>query len=160
MLCHLLTTSTEGIPLPIRTFAVLLPLLIAACNGPLPFLSGGALKGEAQPAPEVWNLEEDFAVCQLETRPKDPYSVNIAYTLVEGRLYINAGDTETEWVKHMQADPQVRLRIDDALYSLKARRVTEPAEITAFVKAWTCHSVVLRDPDGLDEVWIYELTQR
>ena len=97
---------------------------------------------------------------QLETRPEDPYSVNIAYTLLEGRLYINAGDTETEWVKNMEVNPLVRLRISEALYALRAERVTDPGEISTFGKAWVSHSMFHRDPDELDEVWIYRLAGR
>ncbi|MCS5619389.1 MAG: hypothetical protein NZ808_05980, partial [Myxococcota bacterium] len=41
--------------------------LATSCNGPLPFLSAGALSGQVQPAPETWALAEDFAVVQIET---------------------------------------------------------------------------------------------
>jgi hypothetical protein len=134
--------------------------VMSGCSGPLPFMSGGQLDGEERPAPGDWTLEEDFGLGQLETRPDDPYSVNIAYTIVEGQLYINAGDTETEWVKHMDANPLVRLRISDALYPLRAERVQDPSEISAFGKVWVDQSVFHRDPDGLDEVWIYRMVAR
>jgi hypothetical protein len=144
----------------VRPVALVLFLLAAGCNGPLPFMSGGRLAGEEQSAPSEWTLAEDFGVVQLETRPEDPYSVNIAYTLLEGRLYINAGDTETEWVKNMEVNPLVRLRISEALYALRAERVTDPGEVSTFGKAWVSHSMFHRDPDELDEVWIYRLAGR
>lgn len=147
-------------PTRLALICLLALAFVPGCNGPLPFLSGGALEGEVQPAPDAWDFEDDFGVVQLETRPTEPYSVNIAYTLLDGRLYINAGDTETEWVKHMQADPRVRFRIDGAIYELTARRVTEAEEITAFGDAWTSHSSLHRHPNDLEVVWIYELTPR
>ena len=74
----------------VRAIVVSVALLAMGCSGPLPFMSGGALAGEEEPVPPDWTFAEDFAVAQLETRPEDPYSVNIAYTLVDGRLYINS----------------------------------------------------------------------
>lgn len=144
----------------VRLFALSLLLFITSCNGPLPFMSGGRLDGEVQPVPQGWAFAEDFAVVQLETRPEAPYSVNVAYTLMGGRLYINAGDTETQWVKNMDANPLVRLRVSGLLYDLRAERVTDATEIAEFGKAWTSRSMLHRDPAKLDEVWIYRLVAR
>lgn len=144
----------------VRLLGLLLLGSIAGCNGPLPFMSGGRLDGEVQPVPQTWALADDFGVVQLETRPEAPYSVNIAYTLMGGRLYINAGDTETQWVKNMNANPLVRLRNAGVLYELRAERVTDEAEISEFGKVWTSHSIIHRDPADLEEVWIYRLLAR
>ncbi len=135
-------------------------VVFSSCNGPLPFLSGGKLEGAVQPAPTSWAFAEDFGVIQLETRPADPYSVNIAYTVLEGALYIYAGDTETEWVKHMNADPRVRFRLGDEIYELNAERVTDGDDIAAFAKAWVGHSSIHRDPMALDTTWLYRLKAR
>jgi hypothetical protein len=140
--------------------AVLLVALSLGCNGPLPFVSGGALSGKVATTPAEWSAFPEFAVVQLETRPEDPYSVNIASTLVDGVLYINAGDTETEWVKHMEENPHVRLRNDGVLYELRSERVTDADEISRFGVAWTSHGVFHRDPSELEEVWVYRLEAR
>ncbi len=132
-------------------------LLTAACSGPLPFMSGGRLSGEAQPAPAVWMLADDYGMAQLETRPAEPYSVNLAFTQIEGRLYVFAGDTETQWVRNMDADPRVRLRLSDALYSARAARVRDPREVSSFANAWKSSSMFHRDPAELEEVWLYRL---
>ena len=139
-----------------------LPLVLAAlgCNGPIGLLPGGELDGEARPAPTDWTFAGDYGTVQLETRPGDPYSVNIAFTVLDGRLYINAGDTETQWVKNIASNPLVRLRMDGALYDLRAERVMDADEIAAFAGAWTSQSMFRRDPTGLDEAWIYRLVSR
>lgn len=142
------------------SFFLVLTGLLTACNGPLPFMSGGALSGEERSAPSAWTLTQDFAVAQLETRPEAPYSVNIAYTQIDGRLYLNAGDTETNWVQHIEANPLVRLRKDNVVYSARAERITESAEIATFGQAWTNESRFHRDPTALEEVWIYRLVPR
>jgi hypothetical protein len=139
-----------------------LPLVFAAlgCNGPFGLLAGGELDGKVRPAPTDWAFAGDYGTVQLETRPEDPYSVNIAFTILEGRLYINAGDTETQWVKNIASNPLVRLRMDEVLYDLRAERVMGEGEIAAFAGAWTSQSMFRRDPTGLDEVWIYRLVSR
>jgi hypothetical protein len=143
-----------------RLLALLLGLALSACNGPLPFLSGGKLAGTSAPAPADWSSVPDSGTAQLETRPDDPYSVNLVYTVVAGRVYINAGDTETNWVKHIAANPDVRLRIDGTLYVLRAERVGDRAEIAAFGAAWTSQSMFRRDPAKLDPVFVYRLVSR
>ncbi len=141
---------------------VALPLVLAAlgCNGPMGLLPGGELDGEARPAPADWAFAGAYGTVQLETRPEDPYSVNVAFTVLGGRLYINAGDTETQWVKNIASNPLVGLRMDGALYDLLAERVTDADQIAAFAKAWTSQSTFRRDPTTLDRVWIYRLVPR
>lgn len=142
--------------------AIALPFLCVAlaCNGPLLVIPGGALEGELAPAPSDWSFAGESGTAQLETRPADPYSVNVAYTILAGQPYVNAGDTETQWVKNIAEDPSVRLRIDDALYELRAERVTEEGTVAAFAKAWTSQSMFRRDPTGLDRVFLYRLAPR
>jgi hypothetical protein len=135
-------------------------LAALGCNGPFAVIPGGRLDGDVQSVPSDWSFAGDYGTIQLETQPEEPYSVNIAYTVIAGRVYINAGDTETQWVKNIATNPQVRMRMNDALYELRAERVSDAAEIAAFGKAWTDQSTFRRDPTKLDEVWIYRLTSR
>ena len=144
----------------IRILSLLLVLAAAGCSGPFLLASGGGLDGEVKASPTDWSFAGDYGFAQLETRPEDPYSVNIAFTVLAGSLYINAGDTETQWVKNMAANPAVRLRLDGAVYELRAERVTASVEIAAFAKAWTDQSMFRRDPAKLDEVWLYRLLPR
>ena len=144
----------------IRMLLTSLMLLSAACNGPMGLLPGGQLAGEPHPVPPNWGFAGDYGTVQLETLPEEPYSVNIAYTILDGRLFINAGGTETQWVKNMAVDPNVKLRLDGSLYDLRAVRVTDRREIDRFSTAWTSQSMFRRDPSSYEEVWIYELVAR
>jgi hypothetical protein len=144
----------------LRFVFLVLMIAVLGCSGPMSLLPGGELDGETTSAPTDWAFAGDYGTVQLETRPDDPYSVNVAYTILESRLYINAGDTETRWVKNIASNPQVRLRMDGAIYELRAERVTDADEISAFAAAWTSQSMFRRDPSAFDEVWIYRLVPR
>jgi len=132
----------------------------AACSGPCGLLPGGALAGETRPVPADWGFAGDAGTMQLETHPEAPYSVNIAYTILDGVFYINAGDTETQWVEHIATSPLVKARLDGVLYEMRAVRVEDAEEIARFGEAWTGQSLFRRDPAGFDEAWVYRLVPR
>lgn len=141
----------------------LLPLVclpfLAACEGPTGFFSGGTLAGPVAPVPGSFEFARDAGTVQLETRPEDPYSVNIACSVVGDGLYISAGDNRSQWVENMEADPRVRMRIKGDIYELRAERVTDAAEMDAFAEEWLKNAWA-RDPRGYDEVFVYRLTAR
>ena len=108
--------------------AVLLVALSLGCNGPLPFMSGGALSGEVATTPAEWSAFPEFAVVQLETRPEDPYSVNIALTLVDGVLYINAGDTDPSSSDPMEVAQDQSAERSQIELSLGQKRPARPRQ--------------------------------
>jgi hypothetical protein len=139
---------------------LLVALLTLACRGPFLLLPGGKLSGEVKPAPQSFAFAKDAGTIQLETHPEEPYSVNVSGVVVNDGLYVNAGDTRTKWVQNIDVSPLVRARVKGDVYELKARRVTEKAEIDAFSVAWLDLGAMRRDPRKLGEVWIYELEPR
>jgi hypothetical protein len=130
------------------------------CGGPLGVLPGGRLSGESAAAPAVWDSVGNSGQIQLETRPEDPYSVNINYTVLDEQMYANAGDTETQWVKNLAADPRARIRLDGRIYPVRAERVTDPGEMARFGKVWTSQGRFYRDPSELDPAFVYRLMPR
>ena len=135
-------------------------VVLAGCEGPMGFMSGGALEGEVTTPPEIWALDSDSSLAQLETRPEEPYSINLAYVQLDGRLYVYAGNTRTHWVQHIEQKPLVRIRIDESVYPMRAVRVLDATENEAFAEAWASRSVFQRDPRQFDEVWLYRLENR
>lgn len=138
---------------------VLSASFLLACEGPTAVFPGGALSGPVKEAPASFAFARDAGTVQLETRPDDPYSVNIACAVVGDALYVSAGDNRAEWVDNMEANPLVRLRIRGDVYPLRAERVTDDAEMRAFADEWTKNSWA-RDPTKLDEAWVYRLSAR
>ena len=147
------------VPSPILPLAIALSAL-GCGGGPFGLFPGGSLSGETRPPPALWSSLGTAGTAQLETNPAEPYSVNLAFTVVDEKLYLNAGDTETQWVRNMDADPRVRLRIEGVIYELRAERVSDPVEVARFGKAWTSQSSLMRDPAELDEAWVYRLHPR
>jgi hypothetical protein len=141
--------------------ALLGSILVCGCScGPFLLMSGGKLDGTEKPVPASFALPGNRETIQLETRPEDPYSVNVSGAVVDGKLYVSAGDTLSAWAKNIEANPLVRARIDGDLYDLKARRVTDRAELQAFAVVWTSGNTWARDPMKLGEVWVYQLGPR
>ena len=140
--------------------AALVLVLAAGCSRPWLVIPGGKLDGTVKPTPESFAFAKNGATIQLETRPQDPYSVNVSSAIVDGSLYVSGGDTKTRWVENMIADPEVRARVAGDVYELRARRVEDPAELRAFAAAWLARSTFARDPLKFPEVWVYRLEPR
>ena len=93
---------------------VLLAVLLSGlsglgCSGPLLAIPGGELAGTVVEEPVTdWSFV-DSAFLDLETRPDDPYSVELNYFVKDGKLYIDPAEGRT-WYEHIKADPRVRAR--------------------------------------------------
>jgi len=116
----------------VRSALAALGLSLALGCGPVP---GGALGGAVEPAPATWAeaLGGDRAFCEIESRPTDVHSIQLECFLVDGQLYVQshrwalAGWWPTQswaaiWLEHAE----VRVRIGERLYELRAQPVTDP----------------------------------
>ncbi len=105
--------------------------LLVGCASPFLGLPGGALSGEVVTEPVTdWSFVDDLFV-HLETRPDDPYSVELNYFVKEGQLYIDPAEGRV-WFDHIRADPRVRVRFDGKVYPVTAVLVGEPGELEGF----------------------------
>ena len=141
-------------------------LLLAAC-GPLGPFPSGELSGELESEPvSDWAFLDAHETVQLETRPDDPYSLNIWIVRHSGRAYISTSlilgeenPAERAWVQHVGADPRVRLRVGSTLYERRAVRVLDPGEAAAALDALLTKYEV--DPgERSDGAWIFRLDPR
>ena len=118
-----------------RSVLLGIAVLGLACSplGPLP---GGRLRGEVKPPPSDWSVADAIENVQLETRPSDPYSVNVRGAGLGDHFYLASGHGgEAKWVRHIAEDPNVRLRVADAVYELRAERVEDEASRQRFLEA-------------------------
>ena len=117
-----------------RTVLAVGVLALFGCADPIGPFAGGALSGQNMAAPAVWEGVPDAV--QLEVRPADPYSVNVWAVGVGPALYV-AGDPEGKnWISYIRADGNVRVRMDDAVYSLAAVEVDDADERRGVVDAY------------------------
>ncbi len=101
------------------------------CGGPMLVFPGGGLSGEVATEPvEDWSFVTD-AFVDLETRPGDPYSVELNYIVRDGKLYIDPAEGK-RWFDHIKQDPRVRVRFGRTIYPLTAVLVGLPGELEGF----------------------------
>ena len=142
-------------------------LLLVGC--PLGPFSGGALRGEvAQDDVSDWSFVAGEDTCQLETNPDAPYSVNTWCVGWGDSLYIPSSmirgtkaPSEREWVRNLQSETAVRVRVGGVVYELDAVQVTDDGEYDAVLGALEQKYGLdpeARDPDR--EVWIYRMQPR
>ncbi len=110
--------------------------------------------------PADWTFSDEVSTIQLETRPSDPYSVNIWAVGIGDRLYVHAGANRSRWVENILADPQVRVRVAGKLYPLTAVRVEDPAEFATFADAYKKKYGTRPRNENVAEVYLYRLGAR
>jgi hypothetical protein len=141
---------------------ILLCLLLGAigCSRPWLLLPGGALDGESAPVPDDWAFSDAVSTIQIETRPEDPYSVNIWVVSLDDALYLHAGANRATWIEHLEADPRLRARIDGRLFDLRATRVVSPEEFARFADAYDTKYGVRPRNENVAEVYLMRLEGR
>ena len=118
----------------IRAVAFVVTLVSSMACGPIGPFSGGRLSGEEGSWPTDWNTVADIPEIQLETRPTDPYSINVWLVVVDNEAYIASSllmgpevPEERQWVRNIATDPRVRVRIEGMVYSARLETVADPA---------------------------------
>jgi hypothetical protein len=109
----------------------MLLLSVSCSGGPFLVFPGGALTGElVTETPPDWSFAEDTFV-HLETRPSQPYSVELNYVVTEGQLFIDPAEGRV-WLDYIRDDPRVRVRFNDKIYPATAVLVGKPGELEDF----------------------------
>lgn len=144
----------------IKTIPFVLLLSVAACSGPFVTIPGGALDGELAPIPSDWAFTDEISTVQIETNPSDPYSVNIWALGMGPSLYLHAGANRATWVEHLDANPNIRVRIEGWLYELASSRVTEEAEFATFADAYEVKYGRRPRNEEVSEVYLLRLSAR
>ena len=73
----------------------------------------------------------DAPILALETRPDRPYSVELRGYVVDGKLYLDPAEGR-RWLDYMRADPNVRVRIEGRVHSMRAVLAARPGEMAGF----------------------------
>ena len=141
------------------TFLVATLSLAMACE-PMSMLPGGTLTGEVQPPPDEWSVAADAEVIQLETRPADPYSINIWGAGLGPDLYVATGVDGTTWTEFIDRDPRVRIRIGEAIYELTAVHVDDAREKSQVAAAYVAKYALDPQDNWVNEGMVIRLDRR
>ncbi|MEM7097318.1 MAG: hypothetical protein AAF541_03590 [Pseudomonadota bacterium] len=135
-------------------------LLTSGCSsGWLPF-SSGQLEGVPTQAPADWTEVAAKEIIQLETNVDEPYSVNLWVIGEPTHLYVFAGASRAAWIEHIDKNPNIRMKIEDAIYDLVAERVTDAAEFERFAQSWEAKYGRRPRNENVDETYLMRLTAR
>lgn len=107
--------------------------VLVAC-GPVP---GGSLSGQVTPVPGTWteSLPDGRRICEIEARPAKPHSVQLECFLYQEHLFVQSHRWALaswwpveSWAAIWIENPDVRVRLGDRLYELRAVHVTDSGE--------------------------------
>ncbi len=132
----------------------------AGACGPILLLPGGKLAGTVAVAPDDWDFMDEVSTVQLETRPEDPYSVNIWAVGLGPQIYLHAGANRSTWVENMEADANVRLQVEGAIYELEASRVKGQDEFDRFSDAYEQKYGRRPRNEDVEEAYLFRLQAR
>jgi len=137
--------------LPLRALILTIVAGFTIGCGPVP---GGSLAGEPAQVPAAWSdaINGEKTLCEIESRPANPHSIQLECFEHEGRLHVQSHrwafapwwPTES-WAAIWLEDPDVTVRIDGALFELSAVHVADPAQRKSILVARGYDPV----PDGI-----------
>jgi F420H(2)-dependent quinone reductase len=133
-----------------RSVVLSLCLALAGCGGPLGMIPGGTLEGTVESGTvEDWSFTHGVQKIQLETRPGDPYSVNVWCVAQGPNLWVTAGREANTWSKNLEADPRVRVRVGERIFERRAVRVIDPKEVELVLSLYEEKYDYERSPNGV-----------
>ena len=116
-------------------------------SDPYAIIPGKQLIGEEVAGPiDDWSFVQQYRTVTNEVRPSDPYSVNTGYIFHDGVVYVmSGGGGESRWAQFLLQDPNMRIRVGDKLYRVRATRVEDPELVSEFHRIRDA-----RNPDSED----------
>ena len=154
----------------------LFPTLLAVAGlclgcGPIGPFSGGRLSGDLGPPDfEAWSMltDRDAETLNVETNPDDPHSVTTWFVIHDSKLYVptsmvhfTKNPTQRSWVRNVEADPNVRIRLGGVVFERVAVRLDGGPEYDAArsgLEAKYGLDPEERDPERT--IWIYRMDPR
>jgi hypothetical protein len=147
----------KGIAVGLVLLMVAILVLYLNRSDPYGTIPGKRLLGEEVAEPiDDWSFASQYRRVNVEVRPSDPYSVNAGYFVHERVLYVSS--SKSRWAQFMLQDPDVRVRVGDKLYPVRATRM-EGADLEIAQNAYST-KYPNRTPEQVAERWFFRLESR
>jgi hypothetical protein len=153
----------QGIAVVLALIVVTLLVVYLNRTDPWAQLPGKRITGEeATERIEDWSFMEPSTRVILEVRPSDPYSLYIRAYQHKGVLYLNSISPENRWTQFLLEDPNLRLKVENKIYKVRATRVEDPALVNEIQEASEQLSPRLRErtPEERAQNWYFRVDSR
>jgi len=148
----------KGVAVGLALLMVTLLVLYLNRSDPFGTIPGKRLRGEEVTEPiDDWSFAQQYRRVNVEVRPSDPYSVNAGYFVHERVLYVSS--SKSRWAQFMLQDPNVRVRVGDKLYRVRATRVEDSEYLEQVRKAYSDKNP-RRTPEQIAERWFFRIDSR
>ena len=152
----------------LKSIAAVLALIVMTLSflylnrrDPYRIIPGKQVTGEEGPGPiQDWSFTLEHRGVVNEVRPANPYSVNTSSLLVEDVLYIPSGSGEhSRWAQFLVEDPNMRLKVGNKIYKVRAIRVEEPSRLDRVREAYG--KKYPRTPaENIANFWFFQVESR
>ncbi len=153
----------KGIAVGLALIVITLLVVYLNRSDPWPRIPGKRITGEeVTERIDDWSFMEPSTRVILEVRPSDPYSLYIRAYLHEGVLYLNSISPENRWTQFLLEDPNLRLKVKNKIYKVRATRVEDPALVNEIQKAREQMSPRLRERTAEERArnWYFRVDSR
>jgi hypothetical protein len=151
----------KGIAVGLAVVVTALLVLYLNRSDPWDRVPGKRITGEevAEPVKD-WSFMETSTRVTLEVRPSDPYSVDIRAFQQDGVLYLNSITPENRWTQLLIEDPNLRIKVENKIYKVRATRVEDPALVNEIQKARERPGRPERTPEEKALNWYFRIDSR
>ncbi|MCH7803292.1 MAG: hypothetical protein IH937_04345 [Acidobacteria bacterium] len=144
---------------------IMMTLLVVYLNRSDPWaqIPGKRITGEeATERMDDWSFMEPSTRVILEVRPSNPYSLYIRAYQHKGVLYLNSISPENRWTQFLLEDPNLRLKVKNKIYKVRATRVEDPALVNEIQEAREQMSPRLKErtPEERAQNWYFRVDSR
>ncbi len=147
----------KGIAVALALLMVTLLVLYLNRSDPYGSLPGKRLQGEeVTESVDDWTFANESRRVTVEVRPSAPYSVYAGYFVHDRVLYVSSA--KSRWAQFLLQDPNMRIRIGDKLYRVRATRM-EGVDLERAQNAYSDKSPN-RTPEQIAERWYFRLESR
>ena len=153
----------QGIAVVLALIVVTLLVVYLNRTDPWAQLPGKRITGEeVTERIDDWSFMAPSTRVILEVRPSDPYSLYIRAYQHKGVLFLNSISPENRWTQFLLEEPNLRLKVENKIYKVRATQVEDPALVNEIQIAREQMSPRLKErtPEERAQNWYFRVDSR